>query len=78
MKMLKSGKESRFCKLNAVLTFREWLEDFASPATKDLGERLIQKELDEIQASSLYPPETRELLAKYYKRIQSGERDLCF
>jgi 2-iminoacetate synthase len=78
MKMLKSGKESRFCKLNAVLTFREWLDDFASPATKALGERLIQKEIDDIQASPLYPPGTRELLIKYYKRIQSGERDLCF
>jgi 2-iminoacetate synthase len=31
MELLRSGKEAQFCKLNAVLTFREWLDDFASP-----------------------------------------------
>ncbi len=30
MTMLKSGKEGCFCKLNAVIKFREWIDDFAS------------------------------------------------
>ena len=34
MDMLKTGREGKFCKVNAVLTFREWLDDFASDATR--------------------------------------------
>ncbi|KAF0127627.1 MAG: thiamine biosynthesis ThiH [Elusimicrobia bacterium] len=79
MKLLKSGHESRFCKLNAVLTFREWLDDFASDATKAKGEALIEKEIAEIRARSAhFPPETIKMLETYYARIGSGERDLCF
>jgi len=78
MKMLKSGREGRFCKLNAVLTFREWLDDFASPSTQARGETLILKEIKEITGSGSYAPETGRQLAEFYKRIQAGERDLCF
>ena len=79
MKLLKSGHESRFCKLNAVLTFREWLDDFASDATRAKGEALIKKEIAEIRAREKdFPPETVKLLDAYYARIEAGERDLCF
>ncbi|OGR44669.1 MAG: [FeFe] hydrogenase H-cluster radical SAM maturase HydG [Elusimicrobia bacterium GWA2_61_42] len=79
MKLLKSGHESRFCKLNAVLTFREWLDDFASDATRAKGEALIKKEIAEIRAREKdFPPETVKLLDAYYARIEKGERDLCF
>ncbi len=79
MKLLKSGHESRFCKLNAVLTFREWLDDFASDATRAKGEALIKKEMAEIRARTAhFPPETVKMLETYYARIEGGERDLCF
>ncbi|OGS13363.1 MAG: [FeFe] hydrogenase H-cluster radical SAM maturase HydG [Elusimicrobia bacterium RIFOXYA12_FULL_57_11] len=79
MKLLKSGHESRFCKLNAVLTFREWLDDFASEATRAKGEALIKKEIAQIRARTKdFPPETVKLLETYYARIEGGERDLCF
>jgi len=79
MKLLKSGQESRFCKLNAVLTFREWLDDFASDATKAKGEKLIRRETGEIrERAAHFPPETVKMLEAYYSRIQGGERDLCF
>ena len=75
MSLLRSGKEGKFCKLNAVLTFREWLEDFASEETKKAGEKIIKKEMDEIKEEmpSVYPG-----LMKFYKRIENGERDLYF
>jgi len=75
MNLLKSGQEGMFCKLNAVLTFREWLDDFASPETKEAGERVIEKELNEIQKKhpDLYAP-----LIKKYEEIKKGERDLYF
>ena len=39
MDLLRSGQEGKFCKLNAVLTFQEWLDDFATPATREAGLR---------------------------------------
>ena len=75
MCLLRSGKEGQFCKLNAVLTFREWLDDFASEETKKVGERIIEKELAEVK---LQMPEVYGKLIEFYKRIENGERDLYF
>ncbi|WP_028842270.1 [FeFe] hydrogenase H-cluster radical SAM maturase HydG [Thermodesulfovibrio yellowstonii] len=76
MSLLKSGKEAVFCKLNAVLTFREWLDDFASEQTKEAGEKVIQKELDELKAK--VPHKVYNKLIEYYGRIKNGERDIYF
>lgn len=75
MTLLKSGQEGKFCKLNAVLTFREWLDDFASFQTKEIGEALIEQEIREIEKSmpKIYPQ-----FIKLYQRIKDGERDLYF
>ena len=79
MKLLKSGHEARFCKLNAILTFREWLDDFASPQTKAKGEKLIEKEIKEVMSQDeRFGAETKKTLCVYYERIKKGERDLCF
>jgi 2-iminoacetate synthase len=75
MDLLKSGKERWFCKVNAVLTYQEWLNDFASPDTKAKGESIIRKEIEEIktQVPNIYPQFTT-----MYDRIKNGERDLFF
>jgi 2-iminoacetate synthase len=80
MTLLESGREGCFCKLNAVLTFQEWLEDFASEKTKQIGEKIIQKEIEEIKqrvprdfSESVY-----EHFIKAYEKIINGERDLYF
>lgn len=75
MDLLKTGKERWFCKLNAVLTFREWLNDFASKKTKKEGEKIIKKEVNEIREKL---PKTYPRFTEYYKRIKHGERDLYF
>jgi len=75
MDFLKTGAEGKLCKLNAVLTFREWLDDFASRETKESGEKIIQKELDEIKSTI---PKIFPQLLHYYERIKAGERDLYF
>lgn len=77
MQLLKSGVEGKFCKLNAVLTFREWLDDFASDETKKVGEELIKKEMEEIKNDAFY--KNRKITNQfetYYERIGDGERDL--
>jgi len=75
MGLLRSGKEGQFCKLNAILTFREWLDDFASPETKKVGELLIKNEMKEVKnhLPSFYPK-----LVEYYKQIEDGKRDIYF
>jgi 2-iminoacetate synthase len=75
MDLLKTGQEGKFCKLNAILTFREWLDDFAGPATKKIGEKVINRELAEIKEKmpKIYPK-----LIEYYEKIKKGERDLYF
>ena len=73
MNLLRTGKEGRFCKLNAVLTFREWLDDFASEETKEVGEIIINKELNEIKKTM---PDFYPKLVEYYEKIKAGERDL--
>lgn len=75
MKLLQDGSEGKLCKLNAVLTFREWLDDFASPTTKEAGEKVIAKELEEIK---ILLPKVHPKVMQYYGRIKKGERDLYF
>jgi len=75
MDLLKKGKERWFCKLNAVLTFREWLNDFASDETKKAGEVIIKKEIEEIKEKI---PQFFSKFMDYYQRIDNGERDLYF
>lgn len=75
MDLLRSGQEGRFCKLNGVLTFREWLDDFASDPTKEAGERVIQEELGQIDRQL---PEIAPALRAAYQRVCAGERDIYF
>ncbi|MCX8110335.1 MAG: [FeFe] hydrogenase H-cluster radical SAM maturase HydG [Syntrophorhabdaceae bacterium] len=76
MSLLRTGREAVFCKLNAVLTFKEWLDDFASPETKAAGEQILKKEVEEIKDK--LPQNVYEKLLEYYRRIEDGERDLYF
>jgi 2-iminoacetate synthase len=75
MKLLRSGKEGQFCKLNAVITFREWLDDFASPQTIAAGEKVIAKEIEQVRQRM---PEVFETFMRYYEKTRTGERDLYF
>ncbi|HAE37482.1 MAG TPA: [FeFe] hydrogenase H-cluster radical SAM maturase HydG [Candidatus Riflebacteria bacterium] len=78
MDMLKKGHEKHFCKLNAILTYREWLDDFASEETKKAGEAVIRKEIEEVkkQTPTIFSKKLYDLTMSYYERIINGERDL--
>ncbi|ADL12750.1 [FeFe] hydrogenase H-cluster radical SAM maturase HydG [Acetohalobium arabaticum] len=77
MNLLQEGVEGKFCKLNAVLTFREWLDDFASEETKKAGEKVIAQELEEIENDSFFTENNLlNEFKNYYERIKNGERDL--
>jgi 2-iminoacetate synthase len=71
MSLSKDGKIQNFCMPNAVLTFAEYLEDYASPGTAEKGWELLRKEL-----GSLPDPEVKKVVEAYLDRIRKGERDL--
>ena len=75
MDLLRTGAEGKFCKLNAILTFKEWLDDFASAETQAVGQALLEKELAAVseQQPGIYPQ-----LKAAYDRIAAGERDIYF
>jgi 2-iminoacetate synthase len=75
MNLLRSGREGQFCKLNAVITFREWLDDFASPQTMAAGEKVIAQEIEQVKEKM---PEIFEQFMSYYEKTHTGQRDLYF
>jgi 2-iminoacetate synthase len=75
MGLLRSGMEGRFCKLNAVITFREWLDDFGSDATIAAGEKVIEREIEQVKQRM---PEVFECFMNYYEKTKAGDRDLYF
>lgn len=75
MGLLRSGKEGQFCKLNAVITFREWLDDFASPETIAVGEKVIAREIEEIRQKM---PHAFPQLIDFYEKTKAGQRDIYF
>jgi len=79
MGMLKNCVEGKFCKLNAVLTFREYLDDYASPKTKELGEKLIEEEIGQIRNQEFFMKNNGKIFNEFmknYEQIKSGSRDI--
>ncbi len=75
MDLLRAGTEGKYCKLNAITTFKEWLLDFASEDTAKIGNALIERELNEVKEKM---PRAYPKLKEYLDRIENGERDLYF
>lgn len=73
MKICKSGKIQDCCTPNAILTLKEYLLDYASPETKEIGEKLILQEVEKIENQHLRAAITQDLA-----KLESGERDLRF
>ena len=73
MELLKSKQIVNCCHPNALMTLREYLEDYASPETKELGEKLIEEELQKIPNEKV-----RQKAAEYMADIRRGERDFRF
>lgn len=73
MSLLKSKQIINCCHPNALMTLKEYLEDYAEPETKAIGEKLIAEELKVI------PNETvRKRATEYIENIHLGKRDFRF
>jgi len=73
MALAKTGEIQNVCQPNALLTFKEYLMDYASPETRAIGEKAIAKHLEMIKN-----PQIKELTMKELKKIEKGTRDLYF
>ncbi len=72
MSLAKTGEIQNVCHPNALLTFKEYLIDYADETTRRAGEALIRKSLADI------PPQIRATTAERLKLIEEGQRDLYF
>ena len=73
MSLCKSGQIHNCCLPNALMTLKEYLEDYASPETKVIGEELIRKELESIPKEKV-----REIVLDRLEKIADGQRDFRF
>ena len=73
MSLLKSGQIVNCCHPNALMTLKEYLEDYASPDTRAIGEELIKRELTVIPNQRV-----RAKAAEYIENIHEGRRDFRF
>jgi 2-iminoacetate synthase len=73
MQLAKTGEIGNVCQPNAILTFQEYLLDYASTETRKIGEKAIAQFLDEISNEKI-----RDLTIKELEKIRQGQRDLYF
>ena len=73
MSLVKSGQIANCCHPNALMTLKEYLEDYASPDTKAKGEALIAREVPNIPN-----PKAREVALEHLTDIADGKRDFRF
>lgn len=74
MSLCKNGQIINCCHPNALMTLTEYLEDYASEETKEIGYSLIEKELEKITN-----PKVKETAARNIADIRSkNKRDFYF
>ena len=73
MDLAKPGLIKEYCMPNAIFTFREYLNDFATPETKEKGMKLIKTLVAEIGKENL-----KSSINNNIDKIDQGERDIYF
>lgn len=73
MALCKNRQILNCCHPNALMTLREYLEDYASEETKKTGMALIERELENIPN-----PVVKRKAGEYIRDIASGKRDFRF
>ncbi|NLN93295.1 MAG: [FeFe] hydrogenase H-cluster radical SAM maturase HydG [Candidatus Hydrogenedens sp.] len=70
MDLAKPGLIKHYCEINALSTFTEFLEHFASPITKEVGDKLVDKIVSE------QPATRKERANNVVQKVRAGERDV--
>lgn len=70
MDFAQEGKVHNMCMPNAILTFSEYLLDYASEETKELGWKLVNREIEQL------PENKRESIRTLLESVKNGKRDV--
>lgn len=73
MSLCKSGQIQNCCQPNALMTLKEYLQDYASEDTIKTGEKLINDELNNIPNEKV-----KQIVIDRLEKIQDGIRDFRF
>ena len=73
MKLVKSGQIANCCQPNALMTLKEYLEDYASEDTRKKGEKVIQDEIPRIPNEKV-----RAIAMDHLRELHDGKRDFRF
>lgn len=73
MQLAKNGQIANCCLPNALMTLKEYLEDYAAAETQTLGEDVIRKEVESIKSEKV-----RTIAKEYLKELHDGKRDFRF
>ncbi len=73
MKLVKSGQIANCCQPNALMTLKEYLEDYASEDTRNKGEALIEKEIERVTNEKV-----KTIAKDYLVQVHEGKRDFRF
>ena len=68
--MAKPGLIRHYCQPNAMSTFQEYLMDYASPETREIGEELLTGMLDRME------PKQRARAEKLMTEVKAGCHDV--
>jgi 2-iminoacetate synthase len=73
MSLCKNMQILNCCHPNALMTLKEYLEDYASEETRKVGLELIERELENIPN-----PKVKQIAAEHIHDIAEGQRDFRF
>jgi 2-iminoacetate synthase len=73
MSLVKTGQIANCCAPNALMTLKEYLQDYAAPDTYAKGIKLIEEEIQHIPN-----PKIKEIAMRNLKEIEEGKRDFRF
>ncbi|MGL5244646.1 MAG: [FeFe] hydrogenase H-cluster radical SAM maturase HydG [Sarcina sp.] len=73
MAIAKSGELNSVCEANALITLKEFIDDYGTDKTRALGNSLIEKSLNRFPSEGF-----RESVKKKVDKIANGTRDLRF
>ncbi|CUO71204.1 [FeFe] hydrogenase H-cluster radical SAM maturase HydG [Clostridium perfringens] len=73
MDIVKSGELYKICEANALITLKEFIDDYGTDRTREIGDKLIKKSIDEIDNESF-----RKSIEEKINKISNGTRDLRF
>lgn len=73
MRLVKSGAIAHVCHPNAIMTLKEYLEDYASEDTRTKGEKMIEEEVELLQNEDV-----KRIVKEHLSELHDGKRDFRF